>query len=68
MKEGLQPRYLGRREIAEIYGLSPKWLANLASEGKGPIYRKLGKKVLYSVKDFEQWIKETSIEIKTQRN
>ncbi len=66
MKEGgFAPKFLGRREVAKMYGLSPKWLANLASEGKGPKYRKLGKKVLYRVEDFEKWVKENSIEIKT---
>ena len=62
----MEKRYLTRRQVGEIFGISPKWLANLNSQGKGPRYLKLGKKVLYRVQDVEKWIEENALKVKTE--
>lgn len=51
------PRFLRPRQVAEIYGLSLKFLAHARVRGNGPSYRKLGRKLcLYSVDEVEQWL------------
>lgn len=62
----MEKRYLTRKETAELFGLSPKWLANLSSQGKGPRYLKLGRKVLYRARDIEEWIQKNTTAVKTK--
>ena len=62
------PKYLSRRQIEKIYGISSKWLANLAYEKKGPGYIKLGKKVLYPAAEFEEWLERNATRIQTQED
>lgn len=44
------------RQATEIYGLSMGTLANLRCQRKGPKFFKVGRKILYPVADFEEWI------------
>ena len=62
----MEKRYLTRKEAAELFGLSPKWLANLGSQGRGPKYFKLGRKVLYRARDIEEWIQKNATQIRTR--
>ncbi|WP_370645824.1 helix-turn-helix transcriptional regulator [Corynebacterium sp. ACRQP] len=43
-------------DAASFVGLSVKTLANMRSDGTGPKYLKVGSKVLYRVRDLENWI------------
>lgn len=49
------PRYLRTDEAAQFLGLSPRTLEKHRTYGTGPIYRKLGGRVVYAVADLQQW-------------
>ncbi len=58
----IEKKALTPKEAAEAYGLSVGSLANLRFRGLGCKYYKVGgKKVLYLVSDFENWIKRNPI-------
>jgi predicted DNA-binding transcriptional regulator AlpA len=53
----VQPRYLNREQAAAFLHVQPKTLANWASQGKGPRFRKPGGRVvLYTQDDLEAWV------------
>jgi hypothetical protein len=57
----IQPTYLNREQAAAIIHVQPKTLANWASLGKGPRFRKPGGKVvLYTLEDLNAWVQEAS--------
>jgi predicted DNA-binding transcriptional regulator AlpA len=43
-------------EAARILGLSESTLAKLRLNGNGPVYCKLGRRVVYRPVDLEQWL------------
>jgi excisionase family DNA binding protein len=43
-------------EAARVVGLSKSTLAKLRLNGNGPIYCKLGRRVVYRQEDLEQWL------------
>jgi hypothetical protein len=43
------------KDLAQRWGYSPASLANWRSAGAGPPYVKIGKKVIYLMKDIEQY-------------
>jgi hypothetical protein len=57
----ISPRYFMRQDAAryvrETWGLpcSPRWLAKLAVTGGGPIYRKAGRRPVYTSTDLDLW-------------
>jgi predicted DNA-binding transcriptional regulator AlpA len=51
----LPPRYLRTQEAARFLGLSERTLEKHRTYGTGPIYRKLGGRVVYSVEDLQSW-------------
>ena len=57
IKKG-RPLYFQRQDSKRLFGISPKTLANLASQKRGPQYFKRGKLVLYCVDTFEDWLTE----------
>jgi hypothetical protein len=48
-------QYLSNQEAADILKLSPRTLEKLRVIGGGPRYRKLGRRVVYSIQDLESW-------------
>jgi predicted DNA-binding transcriptional regulator AlpA len=48
-------RYLSNDEAAHVLKLSPRTLEKFRVIGGGPRYRKLGRRVVYSVQDLETW-------------
>lgn len=48
-------RLLKTREAAELLGLSNRTLEKHRTYGTGPIYRKLGGRVVYDVADLKAW-------------
>ena len=48
-------RYLTNTEAADFLTLSPKTLNKLRVIGGGPRFRKLGRRVAYSLADLEEW-------------
>ena len=49
------PRFLRTREAAQFLGLSPRTLEKHRSYGTGPLYRKLGGLVVYTLGDLQAW-------------
>jgi predicted DNA-binding transcriptional regulator AlpA len=43
-------------EAARVLGLSESTLAKMRLNGNGPIYCKLGRRVVYRLADLEQWL------------
>lgn len=51
----LPPRFLTTPEAARLLGLSPRTLEKHRVYGTGPVYRKLGGRVVYAVSDLQAW-------------
>ena len=52
---GLPPRFLRTQEAARFLGLSPRTLEKHRVYGTGPVYRKLGGRVVYALADLQAW-------------
>ena len=52
------PRFVRTPEAARLLELSPRTLEKHRCDGTGPIYHKLGGRVVYSVADLTAWIKD----------
>lgn len=50
------------QQIAELYGVNTGTLANLRSLGRGARYFKQGRKVIYFLSDFENWLKSNPVQ------
>lgn len=50
------PKVVSARIAARFVGLSESTLAKLRLNGNGPVYLKLGRRVLYRPCDLEQWL------------
>jgi len=48
-------QYVSTREAARLFGISARTLENYRRLGGGPIFRKLGGRVVYSMCDLEAW-------------
>ena len=52
----MQPvAYLNTNQAAEKLGISPRTLEKLRVVGGGPVFMKLGRRVLYDPKDLHDW-------------
>jgi len=51
-----RPAVIGAGEAARFVGLSESTLAKLRLNGNGPVYCKLGRRVVYRPADLEQWL------------
>ena len=49
------PRFLRTSEAASRLGLSPRTLEKHRCFGTGPIYRKLGGRIVYAIEDLDAW-------------
>lgn len=58
------PITLTAREAAEFLGLAPSTLAKLRLGGSGPVYCKLGRRVIYRQQDLASWL-ESRVAINT---
>lgn len=52
---GQPPRFLRTPEAARFLGLSGRTLEKHRTYGTGPIYRKLGGRVVYAFDDLQAW-------------
>jgi predicted DNA-binding transcriptional regulator AlpA len=50
------PRFVRTPEAARLLDLSPRTLEKHRCDGTGPIYHKLGGRVVYAVADLHAWI------------
>ncbi len=58
VNSALPPRLLRTEEAARWLGLSGRTLEKHRCTGKGPSFRKLGGRVVYTVADLQAWIDE----------
>lgn len=54
----MPPRYLRTPEAARFLGLSPRTMEKHRLHGTGPLYRKLGGRVVYEIGDLQKWANE----------
>ena len=52
---GLPPRFLCTPEAARFLGLSGRTLGKHRTYGTGPMYRKIGGRVIYALDDLKVW-------------
>lgn len=52
------PRFLRTHDAATLLGLSGRTLEKHRCTGTGPIFRKLGGRVVYAIDDLEAWAAE----------
>ncbi len=52
---GLPPRFLRTPDAARFVGISMRTLEKHRSFGTGPVYRKVGGRVVYAVEDLQAW-------------
>ena len=50
------PKVITAKVAARLVGLSASTLAKLRLNGNGPVYCKLGRRVVYRSGDLEQWL------------
>ncbi|SDR44128.1 Helix-turn-helix domain-containing protein [Rhizobiales bacterium GAS113] len=51
----LPPRFLRTAEAARFLGLSARTLEKHRTYGTGPVYRKLGGRIVYAISDLQRW-------------
>lgn len=54
--DGDWPRFVRTPEAARLLDLSPRTLEKHRCDGTGPVYHKLGGRVVYTVADLVAWI------------
>ena len=54
------PRFVRTHEAAAFLGLSGRTLEKHRCTGTGPVFRKLGGRVVYAIEDLEAWAAERS--------
>ena len=52
---GLPPRLLRTPDAARFLGISIRTLEKHRTYGTGPVYRKIGGRVVYAVEDLQAW-------------
>lgn len=55
VQPAMPPRYLRTPEAARFLGLSPRTLEKHRTYGTGPVYRKIGGRVVYMLSEVEAW-------------
>lgn len=51
----IRPRYLKTPDAATHLGLSPRTLEKHRCYGTGPVYRRLGGRIVYAIADLDAW-------------
>lgn len=54
----ITPRYVRTHDAAAFLGLSGRTLEKHRCTGTGPVFRKLGGRVVYAIEDLEAWAAE----------
>jgi predicted DNA-binding transcriptional regulator AlpA len=61
-------KVLMSRDAARIVGLSESTLAKMRLNGNGPVYCKLGRRVVYRVADLERWLQSRTVTYTSDAN
>lgn len=54
----IRPRYLRTPDAAVHLGLSPRTLEKHRCYGTGPVYHKLGGRIVYRLEDLDSWAQQ----------
>ena len=57
----LPPRFLRTKEAAEFLSLSARTLEKHRTYGTGPLFRKLGGRVVYAIDELEAWAERGTV-------
>jgi predicted DNA-binding transcriptional regulator AlpA len=60
MRVDTAARYIRTHEAARMLGLSARTLEKYRCHGTGPVFRKLGGRVVYAVDDLEAWADQSA--------
>jgi len=52
----MEPRYVSTQTASKVFQLSKRYLEFLRTQEDGPPFVKVGRRVLYKVADFENWL------------
>jgi predicted DNA-binding transcriptional regulator AlpA len=55
---GIAPRFVRTHDAAAFLGLSGRTLEKHRCTGTGPVFRKLGGRVVYAIEDLDAWAAE----------
>ena len=55
IRQNGSPTFLDQRATAELLRLSERTLERFRLEGRGPVYMKFGKRVVYALTDLVVW-------------
>ena len=55
------PRFVRTPEAARLLDLSPRTLEKHRCDGTGPVYHKLGGRVVYAVSDLAAWVERAPV-------
>lgn len=55
MQTPSHPLNVGTREAARLTGLSVRSLEKMRAEGRGPAFRRFGRRILYPVESLTAW-------------
>lgn len=55
-------RFLNTQAASNMLGLHHNALSKMRCEGKGPRYLKLGRRVVYELKDIEAWLEKQKVD------
>ncbi|WP_297322883.1 helix-turn-helix domain-containing protein [uncultured Bartonella sp.] len=61
LHRNIVPKYLTTREAARYVSLSPRTLEKFRRTGEGPLFRKLGGRVVYAVEDIDVWAEKSVV-------
>jgi predicted DNA-binding transcriptional regulator AlpA len=60
--------YYTTEEVALMFGLTPDYLRRLRSRQAGPVYSRIGGRMIrYRKADVEQWIETATVEVRPKR-
>jgi predicted DNA-binding transcriptional regulator AlpA len=59
--------YITRKQVAQNYPISFSTLAHMASDGRGPKYRIVGKSAIYRIDEIEFWLEQQVVEFSPRR-
>ena len=58
----MEQRLLKPKEVEKFYNLDAGTLANWRCQGRGPVYVKYGRKVLYPIRALEVWCESHQVQ------
>jgi len=62
MKDEIQKKALVPSEVDKVYSIPAGTQANMRSEGRGPRFYRVGRKIYYFADDVEKWLRSNPVE------